>query len=283
MVANDFRLPRLALECESPTCLFHAQSIIAVDFDFELTGILLLIFYYVLLNMNKKRPDQIRTIYSEEADSLIAFYRDAAAGFSGGAHEKRNLTTLSELVFLNAYVAFETFLSDLFMAYINKKSINYQNERETKIKKVIKEEFGDWYSNRVSLSKVQHLKAEEVENLLDPRGFNITFSSSEQIKRLAGGWLSQEFRKNVFTLAQDDFEFIDCCREIRNAIAHKSKRALDSMNSMLRDVPNPSSIQFIHRAANDIKVVGVFLKSRNNGQERVIACISRLKDISLRM
>lgn len=233
--------------------------------------------------MNKKRPDQIRAIYSEEADSLITFFRDAAAGFAGGAHEKRNLTTLSELVFLNAYVAFETFLSDLFMAYINRKSINYQSEREAKIKKLIKEEFGDWYSSRISLSKVQHLTAEEVENLLDPSGFNITFGSTSKIKKLAGGWLSQEFRKNIFTLSDDDFEFIDCCREIRNAIAHKSKRALDSMNSMLREVPNPSSIQFMHRAANDIRVVGVFLKSKSNGEERVIQCIERLKDISSRM
>jgi len=71
-----------------------------------------------------------------------------------------------------------------------------------------------------------------------------------EIKRIAGGWLTQEFRRNIFALSVEDFNFLDCCREIRNSIAHKSKRSIDSMNNMLRAIPNPGSIEFLHRPAN---------------------------------
>ncbi|ERS09627.1 hypothetical protein Q673_16400 [Marinobacter sp. EN3] len=49
------------------------------------------------------------------------------------------------------------------------------------------------------------------------------------------------------------------------------------------EVDADGNIQFMHRAANDIRVVGVFLKSKSNGEERVIQCTERLKDISSRM
>ncbi|MEO5342247.1 MAG: hypothetical protein H7842_02720 [Gammaproteobacteria bacterium SHHR-1] len=63
-------------------------------------------------------------------------------------------------------MAFETFLSDLFLAYINKKSINYQNTQESKIKKLIKEEFGDWYSNRISLNLRNAVPRTSIEDAL---------------------------------------------------------------------------------------------------------------------
>lgn len=233
--------------------------------------------------MNKKRPNEIRQQYSQEADNLVAFFIDTASGIAGSQHEKRNLTTLCELVFLNSYVAFETFLSDLFLAYINKKSITYQNSQEKKIKKLIGEQFGEWYEQRTSLHKASHLSANEVENLLDPKGYNLTFSRSSDIRRLAAKWLDQDFKQNIFMLSQEDLQFIDCCREIRNAISHKSKRSFDSMNTLLRSVPTPSTIDFIHRPTNSVKNVGVFLKSMHGEEFRVIKCIDRLKDISSRM
>ena len=233
--------------------------------------------------MNKKRPNEIRKGFENEADSFINFYTTAASGLIGQAHEDKNLTILSELIFLNTYVAFETFISDIFMAYINKSSMSYQNFQEAKIKKLVKEEYGDWYSNRISMSKSLHLKADEVESLIDPKGFNLTFSSTNEMKRIAGGWIAQEHREKIFRLTDDDLKFIDCCREIRNAIAHKSKRSLTSMNDLLRSIPDASTISFIHRQTNDINVVGVFLKSRSNGEQRVIKCIHMLKDISSRM
>lgn len=233
--------------------------------------------------MNKKRPNEIRQDFENETDALVSFFRDASNGFTSGPHEKKNMTILSELVFLNSYVAFETFLSDLFMAYINKSSMSFQNAQEAKIKKLIKSEFGDWYSNRISMGKVQHLKASEVEDLIDPKGFNLTFSSSSEIKRIAGEWVDQQFRKNIFLLTIEDFQFIDCCREIRNSIAHKSKRSISAMNDMLRAIPNPGTIEFLHRPANEVKVVGVFLKSKHRGEFRVVKCVERLKDIAIRM
>ncbi|MEG0010191.1 MAG: hypothetical protein RR721_14810 [Aeromonas sp.] len=233
--------------------------------------------------MNKKRPDDIRLNFESEVNSLIDFYQKSENGLKGQEHEGKNLTILSELVFLNTYVSFETFISDLFIAYINKKSINYQNKQEAKIKKLVKEHFGDWYSNKISMNKVPHLKAEDVERLIDPQGFNLTFNSTEEMKKIAGGWISQELRESLFRLSADDCEFIDCCREIRNAIAHKSKRSFTSMNVMLRRVDATSTIAFIHRPANDIKNVGVFLKSKIHGEQRIITSMLRLKDIALAM
>ncbi|WP_421192437.1 hypothetical protein [Aeromonas jandaei] len=233
--------------------------------------------------MNKRRPDDIKINFENEVNSLIDFYRKSENGLRGQEHEGKNITILSELVFLNTYVSFETFLSALFTAYVNKKPINYQNSQEAKIKKLVKEHFGDWYSNKISMSKIPHLKAEDVESLIDPKGFNLTFNSTEEMKRTAGGWISQDLRSNLFRLSADDCKFIDCCREIRNAIAHKSKRSFTSMNEMLRSVDARSTIAFIHRPENDIKNVGVFLKSKINGEQRIITSMLRLQAIASAM
>jgi len=233
--------------------------------------------------MNKKRPNEIRQQYGQEINSLKEFYGTAYTGFAGDPHEAKHNTMLAELVFLNAYVLFESFLSDLFLAYINKRAISYQNNQEAKIKKLVREEFGSWFSDKISMSKSQHLKAEEVESLIDPKGFNITFGSSSEIKRLAAAWIAQEYRKRIFLLSDEDFLFIDCCREMRNAIAHKSKRSFEAMNELLRDIPAGSTINFLRRPAKDVRTVGAFLKAKAGGTHRLLRCVDRLGDIASRM
>lgn len=233
--------------------------------------------------MNKKNPDQIRAVYQNEADALLQFYADAIRGLLGRPHEKKNLTVLSESVFLNAYVAFETFLSDLFLAYINKKSQPFQNKKERQMRELVRDEIGDWYGQRLQLAKKAHLTADEVESLLDPQGFNLTFSGSTHIKKRAGDWLAPEHRRNIFTLTNDDFAFIDCCKEVRNGIAHKSRRSIEAMNNELLTVPSASTIGFMHRPSRKVRTIGVFLKSRHNGRRRVVQAIERLSAISSRM
>lgn len=230
--------------------------------------------------MNKKNPGQIKRLFDSEAIELRQFFWDARAGVSGTSHPKRHVTTLSELVFLNAYVSFETFVSDLFLAYVNKDATVFQNSQEKRIRHLVKEDLGNWYKDRVTLTRERSLNADTVETLLDPNGYNVTFGSAEEMKRLAGKWLAPGYRRKIFTLSNDDFLFIDCCKTIRNVIAHKSKRSLDIMNQQLKTIPSGSTIDFVRRTSNDVKTVGVFLKSNGSTQPRVVECLERLRAIA---
>lgn len=131
--------------------------------------------------MNKLSPKSVAQNFEAEMDALLSYHSRATAAFVGSATAAADISLMNEQLFLFAAISFESALSDLYFAYVNKDSSAFVAAKEQKIKKHVEEAFGPWYSAKVSIPHSQHISAGELYPLLDPRGFNVTFQNTRRM------------------------------------------------------------------------------------------------------
>jgi len=232
--------------------------------------------------MRKVRPQDVKQDFADFVAEPLAYFQRVEALLLGTQHEKRDISTLSETTLHAVYVAFECFLSDLFLAYMNRDFSQYQSTLRAKISSSNREKFGQWAESRISFSTVAHIKIEQIESILDPESFNVTFKSVEVLKQRAIEWLAVPLRNGITGISAPDARLIDCVHAIRNFIAHQSPNAKSRMNSALATVTQGNTCPNLHlgRGAHDVHDIGAFLKSSLAGQRRVQRYAARLAAIA---
>jgi len=119
--------------------------------------------------MRKIDPADVRVDFAQEVDEVIAYFDRVTVVLAGSAHEPGDLSRLAETTFLTVFVAFERFLSDLFLAYLNRQFSSYRSDLENRVRQSIKERFGVWASQRMRLGKVHHVRVSDLEGIVDPK------------------------------------------------------------------------------------------------------------------
>lgn len=232
--------------------------------------------------MRKVRPQDVKQAFADFVAERLAYFQRVETSLLGTQHEKRDISILSETALHAVYVAFECFLSDLFLAYMNRDFSQYQLTLRTKIANSNREKFGQWAESRISFSTVAHIKIEQIESILDPDNFNLTFKSVDVLKQRANDWLAVPLRNGITAITAPDTRLIDSVHAIRNFIAHQSPNAKSRMNSALATIVQGNTCPNIHlgRGAHDIHDIGAFLKSSLAGQRRVQRYAARLATIA---
>jgi hypothetical protein len=218
--------------------------------------------------------------FRSQTSELLKYYQRLSAALNKKSHELSDRSTLAEQTLVNAATAFEGFLSDIFIAFLNRDSSKYQDEIFNRIKLSVREKYGEWHAQRMSFAKVQHVNAADVKDLLDPTGWNITFKSAEVLKTKAGEWLAASVAKRVKALTEHDERVIDTTKAIRDFIAHRSESAKRRMNETLDDVGKGPPNRNLGRGAHQIHKAGSFLKAEFGGSTRVELFIERLREIA---
>src|SRR5438034_335332 len=101
--------------------------------------------------MRKIDPNDVRADFAREVDDVIAYFDRVAVALAGSPHELGDLSRLAESTFLTVFVAFERFLSDLFLAYLNRQFGAYRTTLENRVRQSIHERFGAWAGQRTRL------------------------------------------------------------------------------------------------------------------------------------
>ena len=122
----------------------------------------------------------------------------------GNLHEQKDISRLASTTFLSLYVSFETFLSDLFLAYLNRDFSQYQTWLANSIDKSTEKNFGPWAARRTPFVRVKNVAVAELEVIVDPSGRNLTFSSVEVIRKKAREWLSPAYSARIQGLTAAD-------------------------------------------------------------------------------
>lgn len=232
--------------------------------------------------MRKVRPQDVKQDFANFVAERLAYFQRVETALLGTQHEKRDISTLAETTLHAVYVAFECFLSDLFLAYMNRDFSQYQSTLIAKIASSNRDKFGQWAESRVSFARVAHMKVEQIESILDPESYNLTFKSVNVLKQRAAEWLAAPLRNGITGISEPDSRLIDCVHAIRNFIAHQSPNAKSLMNSALATVVQGNACPNIHlgRGAHDVHDIGAFLKSSMAGQRRVQRYADRLSAIA---
>lgn len=232
--------------------------------------------------MRKMDPADVRADFAALVTERLAHFARLEARLRGTEHEKRDLSLLSETTLHAVYVAFECFLSDLFLAYINRDFSQYQSTMAARISDSVKTKFGVWAAGRLNFNAVKHIKVVDLESLLDPDNYNLTFKSSTDLRQKANDWIASPQRSAIVSMTTPDSRLIDTVHSIRNFIAHNSPSSKAKMNDALLTIvtgvgcPNTN----LGRGPRKIQDAGAFLKSVNGGERRVQRFASRLGAIA---
>lgn len=232
--------------------------------------------------MRKVDPAGVKEDFNAFACERRSHFARIESFLKGSPHEKRDLSILAETTLHSTYVAFEVFLSDLLLAYMNRDFSTYQASLQTEIQKLVKSKLGIGASSMTKLDAPKHIKAQDLESLIDPTGWNLTFKSVDILQSTYAAWVSPALGAGVAGLALSDTKLIDTARAIRNFTAHKSTGSKKIMNDMLVTIstgvtcPNAP----LPRGNHEIHDVGAYLKSVVGGQRRVVTYIERLRAIA---
>lgn len=233
--------------------------------------------------MRKVDPQSVRDQFHAEADDLITFIQRIGKTLSGSAHSELDISRLASTTFLTLYVSFERFQSDLFLAYLNRDFSQFQAFKESSIRSSVRHKFGSWLENRLKFARVAHIAIDELEGVVDPDGWNLTFRDVSEMKQRATNWLAGPHASRLNSLSAADDHLVDTAKSIRNFIAHESPSAKRKMNEKLASVNNAGGNGGLVRGGQNVHKVGAYLKAVKSGDRRIKRYADRLKNIAVRM
>ncbi|MEY4756056.1 MAG: hypothetical protein RJA34_954 [Pseudomonadota bacterium] len=232
--------------------------------------------------MRKIRPQDVRGDFALLVEERLQHFDRLASALKGSAHEKRDLTTLTEVTLHSVYVAFECFLSDLLLAYINRDPSQYQSNLENRLRASVQSKFGPWAEGRMAFTTTKHIKVDELEVALDPDSYNLTFKDVATLKLRCAEWVAAPYKNAIVNMTDTDTLLIDTVHAIRNFIAHRSPNAKRIMNDRLATVVSGPACPNLNlsRGVHDIHDIGSFLKAKIGGEMRIKMFVLRLKAIA---
>jgi hypothetical protein len=215
-----------------------------------------------------------------EADEILTYFDRVATAVTGTSTEKKDVSTLATNSFLALYVAFERFLSDLMLAYLNRDFSTYQRQLVTRVNKSIGDKFGQGVGSLVTVQTKKHIKVAELEGIVDPDGWNLTFPSVDKLKETARDWLVTAPAARVGSIVAHEARLIETARVVRDFIAHQSPAAREKMNQLLATVERGGHNQHLGRGENEVLSVGSYLKAVFVGRRRIQRYADGLKSIA---
>jgi hypothetical protein len=230
--------------------------------------------------MRKINPADVVDDFKSQIDELSSYFDRIAGAMAGTQTEKSDLSLLAEQTFVSAAVAFESFLSDMFVAFINRDSTKLQSEYESRIKESVKSKFAQWHADQLTFSTVKHLSVDQILKIMDKDGRNITFVAAAKMKTEAIAWLHADFAKHFGELTDKDEAVIDCLKAVRDFIAHRSKSAKNRMNDELQKIGTAPPNDNLGRGLQKVHHIGSFLKAEFQATRRVKLYWNRLKVIA---
>ena len=233
--------------------------------------------------MRKVNPADTRTFFSDQIDGISAYIDRVAEALVGTPKEKSDISHLCESAFLDAIVEFESFIFEIFLAYMNKDFQQYQADLAGRISSLIQKECGVWAQNRTKYSPVSNLAVDKIADILDPDSKILTFSDSAKMIKTAKKWITPKLNSGIVRLPKPDLLLVDTARSIRNYIAHGSEKAYKEMNAKLLVIDKGPPNGNLGRTVNKVDNVGSFLKTYVNGKRRIELYLQRMKSIANRM
>lgn len=227
--------------------------------------------------MRKISPIDVKDSFDSLITEVEEFYNKAEVAL----RSDKDKSLLAENTFLSSAVLWEGFLSDLFIAYINRDSTEYEVHLTRSFEQNLEGKQKRIYDSFGRLNFPSHLDKATVTSLLDEQGFNVTFFSSAQMKQRANVWLSQQHRQGIRQLTNLEQATIDAWICIRNYIAHRSKGAIDRMNDAL--VSQHLNGTGLQRGQNQVYRIGAFLKAQQAGRPRLLTFVSYMKAIAVKI
>jgi hypothetical protein len=219
--------------------------------------------------MRKIDPAGVRADFNREANEIIGYFDRTAQAIAGAATAGADTSHLAAHSFLALFVAFERFLSDLFLAYLNRDFSTYQTQLVNRVHSSVQERFGLGVRSLITVQTKNHVRVDEIEDIVDPTGWNLAFPTVDKLKACADQWLAAAHATRVKSITAWEARLIETARAIRDFLAHQSVGSKRRMNAMLTTVEHGGHNRHLGRAGNQVHSAGSYLKAAAGGQRRL--------------
>jgi hypothetical protein len=224
--------------------------------------------------MRKINPASVKADFATLAGELLSFHDRVAAALG----TKRDVSALAETTALRLAVIWEGFVSDLFVAYINRDCSVFAAHLQRAFEQEFSGKQDAIFDQFGSLSFPAHMDRARILSLVDRQDQNITFRNIEEMQSRAGQWLAAADRARFDSLTARDRAVIDLLVSIRNHLAHRSKGSLDKLNAALdAGALHPTGLR---RGGNGVSNVGSYLKAVQTGRTRVTRLVDEVTRIA---
>lgn len=225
--------------------------------------------------MRTQDPSNIRTDFDASINDIETAYRAAENGVANDAARK----LIAEYLFVAAATLFEGFVSDLFVAYINRDSARFRAHLLGRMSIETDDEYATRSVTHVETS-MPHLSVEKTRQVLEPTGYNVTFPTTDEMKKAAGTWLSDADKVRFTKTSRQSCAVINHIKAVRNYLAHRSDNAFDVMQAALAAANLPASLR---RGAKKVEDVGVYLRAKHGSQQRFDHVIAEMRALAVQL
>jgi hypothetical protein len=215
--------------------------------------------------MRKINPADVCDDFRNEISALETFLTDSW----NVAASSRDKSFLAELVFHRAYVAVESFLSAWIIGAINRDSSQFIANRTNAITQSLTSKFSAWDATQFTYSPPSHITVSDLQTLVDPDGWNITFKTYDKLKAKCAEWLTDPYKNKVDNVPVHRQKVIDAAKAVRNCIAHQSQSSFTDMNQQIGGLPNTGVCRHLRTTVNSVTNVGSHLKAVAGTSTRV--------------
>ncbi len=185
-------------------------------------------------------PSAVQRKFLGQVNKDITFHKELVLAVYNKRNQAALETMLVEQLVLSVAARWEAFLSDLIVAYVLLNSKTAMSNMQGRILKSISDRYGAEAAKCVSFKISRKMSRSRVENLLDPKGWNVTADSADTLTKVANLNLIGGHAKK-FSLTAEDATFYDFHKSLRNFLAHRSegsKKRLRYTQSELKGVKN---------------------------------------------
>jgi hypothetical protein len=185
-------------------------------------------------------------------------------------------TMLAEQCALSMGVLWEAFVHDLLLTYVMVNPSVCMKDLEKRLKQSLEAKVGP-ASKWVKFGFPRVLTKAQLAGIVDPKGWNITAGSAEDLAKLANQLLTASDAKK-FSLGAEDGAFVNFLIGLRNYLSHRStaSRAIvaKGIAALHGSVPNSPLV-------GPVKSIGAYLKQAVPGHSTRASFIgARLIDVS---
>lgn len=222
-------------------------------------------------------PTRVRETFDSQIEETIAFFQTV----KGFLKLDADITKLCALTMISAATTWESFLSDLIIAYINRDPSRFATHLEDTFKQDMNEKQKEIQKRYAPFSAPTNIDRASIAALIDSNGNNITFSNAAALKKGAKRWVSAANFTRINALTKKQMAIIDLWIALRNHIAHDSKRSREALKKAVsRGNLHGTGL---HRKQNAIHSPGVYLKSKHKqpeGNPRIEEILRHMREIA---
>ena len=214
--------------------------------------------------------------FNNNLNSLLSHHDELKLAIHNKKNEARLESELVTQLILSVSVSWQSFVHDLFIAYILMDDSRAMASIKARVSQSIEDRFGIAVAKNMCFETPKSPSRAKIIDLLDPKGWNISVTTSAQLSKKANELLASRYAIK-FSLDSGNSEFFDYMVSLRNFLSHNSKGArkkfVETIKGLNENVNEPLKAK--------LSRIGPYLKATvNNNDTRAGFIIHRLQDLS---